>query len=263
MIIRREPKCTSSSTWQFSSSPLIPSLRFAASYIESRMLRRVHLYISSQLLRKNRRGIQSLSPSRLETGDFLDLSGRLQRHIPVGTAAKFSILSWYRGGKSDGRFPPETAGFLYYSVPPVGHPLCGEVRFRITKNQDPRSFADGVDLLLPTSRPWAIPLSFVARCTAYQAIAMLLKQQNLVEPSHLEYLRDRAPSPSRDSAILHSLGQHFYHDLSCAFTTVWVSSGNAIHGVGLTKVLRDGRISQRDLKPYKGECNSTCQMDNI
>ncbi|KAI0707235.1 hypothetical protein C8Q76DRAFT_147606 [Earliella scabrosa] len=58
-------------------------------------------------------------------------------------------------------FPVNTRGFLYLNKHPK-IPMASSLRFRLTQNPDPRSFAQGIDLQTDYGTPWQIPLLALA-----------------------------------------------------------------------------------------------------
>ncbi|EJF56127.1 hypothetical protein DICSQDRAFT_175185 [Dichomitus squalens LYAD-421 SS1] len=80
------------------------------------------------------------------------------------------------------KFPPNTAGFLYYHIPPYSPPLAGEVRFRVTFSPDPASFTQGYDLLMDYGVRWNIPLLYMTDKKEYTGLHTLLLQDGLVTP---------------------------------------------------------------------------------
>ena len=96
------------------------------------------------------------------------------------TAADKSVSLVY-GRTSDAsmvQFPPDTAGFLYYHAPPPGAPdIVGELRFRVTNNSDPSSFAQGHDLLFKGFN-WSLPIMPAVRFM--RVVRQLLLKDGLI-----------------------------------------------------------------------------------
>ena len=126
-------------------------------------------------------------------------------------------------------FPPETEGFFYYWANPET-PVDGQVRFRVTRDGDPSSFATGFDLLGLDGLPWCITLFQVLNMAKYSPLGELLLKENLVTEEIAEQawsLRTRL----KQSAIEHlrskrirpvlKLGQVFSLYLASATFTIW------------------------------------------
>ncbi|KZT25089.1 hypothetical protein NEOLEDRAFT_389281 [Neolentinus lepideus HHB14362 ss-1] len=93
---------------------------------------------------KRSRIITTLSPNRLTTRDFLDLSGSKQLFHPEGhvyyqRTEKSRRLPWPLGSR----------GFLYWHHDQGAPLLSSAVRLRHVPDGQPSSFASGSDLLLP------------------------------------------------------------------------------------------------------------------
>ncbi|KAI0043993.1 hypothetical protein FA95DRAFT_1562748 [Auriscalpium vulgare] len=118
--------------------------------------------------------IRTLDPSKLIPSDFVDLSGlspvtynaRLADNSRLRTA---NALYYAHSKGEDARFPTDTRGFLYFHAP------SREVRFRLASN-DPRHFAEGTDLVLPSGEPWCLPAVVLAtQARAYGLRALLVQ----------------------------------------------------------------------------------------
>ncbi|KAI0044840.1 hypothetical protein FA95DRAFT_1608239, partial [Auriscalpium vulgare] len=115
--------------------------------------------------------IQTLDPSKLIPSDFIDLSGRNRvtynaRLADNSRIRNVAAISYAYSAGNNARFPTDTRGFLYFHAP-----SC-EVRFRLT-SKDPRHFAEGTDLELPSGEPWCfrrIVLATQARAAGFRAL---------------------------------------------------------------------------------------------
>ncbi|KAJ7882287.1 hypothetical protein B0H13DRAFT_928553 [Mycena leptocephala] len=80
-------------------------------------------------------------------------------------------------------------GFLYYHKGPQAAPLEGSIRFRITPNRAPSSFALGQDLLWQSGLPWHITLPQVALQNAFIQFRDQLLSECLVTEEELSQCR--------------------------------------------------------------------------
>lgn len=145
--------------------------------------------------------VSTLDPRQLTPECYVDLSGQssclpelvalpsdtIPSALPASQSPKSHGMA-YRGQAppwNRSSFPPGTAGFLYYHAPPPGgHPLGGEVRFRLTQDQDPSSFASGEDLLLPYGTPWNVRL--IPYHGAAPRFQDMLVQDGFITHEHIE-----------------------------------------------------------------------------
>ncbi|KIM71680.1 hypothetical protein PILCRDRAFT_820866 [Piloderma croceum F 1598] len=136
--------------------------------------------------------------------------------------------SYYTGDRR--HFPEGTRGFLYYCQPNPGAPLvAGQIRFRLTPGNDPASFIQGSDLLMPNGLPWSIPLLMIAgekikdQGDSATGIWQQLVDDGLVTPTLLETwgatMKASKLAPIPSSRIIHSFGQLFHvdFDLNCFY----------------------------------------------
>ncbi|KAJ7458473.1 hypothetical protein FB451DRAFT_1406245 [Mycena latifolia] len=120
---------------------------------------------------------------KLSFFDYLDPSRK------TGVRVRFPVLcrvaGYLRYGMLDAaRVPfPDTRGFLYYHSEPDATPLEGGVRFRVTADNLPASFAGSKDLAAPSGFPWQLSLAQVACHEGYRGIAEQLVHENLVHPN--------------------------------------------------------------------------------
>ncbi|EKM60274.1 uncharacterized protein PHACADRAFT_179643 [Phanerochaete carnosa HHB-10118-sp] len=107
-------------------------------------------------------------------------------------------------------FPPGTHSFFYYRAPPPwAHDLAGEIRFRITKDSDPSSFA-GEHHLLVQGMPWIVTLLFnTPYSAAFHSVLLrdgLLSEDQIRRLGRLEPWRSTLTARAR---LIHSIGQPF------------------------------------------------------
>ncbi|KAI0041128.1 hypothetical protein FA95DRAFT_769456 [Auriscalpium vulgare] len=135
-------------------------------------------FMASRVIRLSRRfDIQTLDPSKLIPSDFVDLSRRKvtytarladNRRPICGVQALYYA---YSKGES-ARFPTDTRGFLYFHAP------SREVRFRLASS-DPRQFAEGTDLALPSGEPWCFRRTVLAKQARAAGFRALLAQDGV------------------------------------------------------------------------------------
>ncbi|TBU22075.1 hypothetical protein BD311DRAFT_733500 [Dichomitus squalens] len=141
------------------------------------------------------RKVRTLDPTKLTPSDYVDFSARIHPSVifvtqssdpddPSNTLLERTGADVTPTGFRDRRFPPNTAGFLYYHIPPYSPPLAGELRFRITPSPDPANFSEGSDLLMEHGVRWTRPLIYMAD-KGYTGVLRLLLQDGLVTPQLL------------------------------------------------------------------------------
>ncbi|THH13319.1 hypothetical protein EW146_g6894 [Bondarzewia mesenterica] len=204
--------------------------------------------------------IRSLDPLRLKATDFHDISNSLRPRYAIEDPDSQSllyttILYEMVAMKNDGRFtfPPGTHGFLYYVHPTLME--AGQLRFRITKNDNPSSFAEGKDLTFSSGLPWHM---VVRSHPKYDAFLQLLRKDNLVKDEHSANVPQiegsnghisvdlRMPRIRTRNPIVTSFGQPFAINLRFTAFSIWVSSGKEIRAFQLQHPLkRHGRMVLR------------------
>lgn len=129
-------------------------------------------------------------------------------------------------------FPPNTGGFLYFHRPPPGAPdLAGDIRFRVTNDPDPASFAAGHDLQL-YGVPWTKALAPWAG--AVRGFESMLLDDGLIMPKQLDRLRMLTKGAGRAQirGAIYAYKQPFTIDLRN--TTTWSTyDGTRIWVLGL------------------------------
>ncbi|TBU38462.1 hypothetical protein BD309DRAFT_971842 [Dichomitus squalens] len=147
--------------------------------------------------RWQRRTVCTLDSTKLTPTDYVDFSMLTQPNVQLvarssdpndasNTSLGRPLARITARGFRDRRFPPNTAGFLYYHTPPYSPPLAGELRFRITPSPDPASFSQGSDLLTEYGVHWKIPLLYMTGKKNYTGLHRLLLQGGLVTPQLLD-----------------------------------------------------------------------------
>ncbi|ETW85356.1 hypothetical protein HETIRDRAFT_414387 [Heterobasidion irregulare TC 32-1] len=173
----------------------------------------------------SRRCLQTLDPHRLRPSDFQDLSDlnkvRLTVPNPPAGRTRSSDIAYDTRKHAEGHYPTGTHGFFYY-LSPVDKLAQGEIRFRITKDDNPANFTSGKDLLLRTGLPWTISMASLLKDTHIVFRHLLLEEKlvpdnyftNLAASVIRESSSRRAPLRRTTSPILTSFGQQFRFDFS-------------------------------------------------
>ena len=200
--------------------------------------------------------VRTLDRTKLTPRDYIDISRIARPRItfaPLSPAphedSNLPHVQINAGPLNEG-FPPNTAGFLYYHVPPYSPPLAGEVRFRITPSSDPASFAAGSDLLMENGLPWRILLLYMAAKDSFGGLCATLLRDQLVTPQLLDTAAsaaaimpqgdDRLQPGSSWAAIVSSFRRGFHLRLGRAWGGTWT-----IVGIGKDTVIGNaGNLGQ-------------------
>ncbi|KAJ7148378.1 hypothetical protein C8R46DRAFT_1065351 [Mycena filopes] len=163
--------------------------------------------------------LSTLNPGALQPSDYLDLSGLHFRYIAFEPATKGLNPALYYDKPARGvfpKFPPQSAGFLYFLRAPDDRPLEGTLRFRLSADERPSSFDTGKDLLLPTGLPWKQLLPQLLHVKLRKVGAQLLRENIVTETEisrcHQVFGKGRKIPPS--ATTLFHLGQEFPVDFS-------------------------------------------------
>ncbi|KAJ7082661.1 hypothetical protein B0H15DRAFT_1024426 [Mycena belliarum] len=173
----------------------------------------------------------TLNPSLIIPADYMDVSGRRQFVFYSGltTGAGDSegrrlALNYVRQKGRYIQFPDNTHGFLYYKSHPHNTSLAGSVRFRVTHDNAPSSFAHGHDLLTPSGAPWQVILPQIAYRPRFASVAAQLLRDCLVTKDLLSRCRDvfrERTHIHRNFNIVFTFNStflvHFSHDVRCSF----------------------------------------------
>ncbi|KAF8335215.1 hypothetical protein F5887DRAFT_1079293 [Amanita rubescens] len=126
----------------------------------------------------------TLNLSKLSHTDFLDVSNKSARNIWFKHSPRATMI------RSRVGFPGNTQGFFYYHVPPPHlPPAMGQLRFRITPNNDPSTFNSGSDLLTSGPVPWGLSLFHLAGSEKYEDLCAQLVAEGLISRELLERCR--------------------------------------------------------------------------
>ncbi|THH04129.1 hypothetical protein EW146_g10258, partial [Bondarzewia mesenterica] len=178
------------------------------------------------------RYIRNLDPQHITSSDFRDISGLFGTRFYVETFEETPQQIFYERTRGYpfllSRFPPGTHGFLYYHRQ-TGGTEEGQVRFRITKDANPTSFAEGEDLLLRKGFPWYIPesrlhLSGLASLISKDDVAT---KPEMIPAEQQDVTRyDRLPLVVRDqNRPVFAFGQLFSLSFSSMRNCIWIGYG--------------------------------------
>ncbi|GLB38767.1 hypothetical protein LshimejAT787_0506320 [Lyophyllum shimeji] len=129
--------------------------------------------------------VRTLRRDQLQSEDFVDVSDSKTRTILLGPeklAAKIGYEPDQTHKRGVGRrlsFPPDARGFLYYHCDPSFPPTAGEIRFRLTPDDNPATFEHGTDLIDRDGLPWSIPLWKIANTASLKEQVI---RDELVQP---------------------------------------------------------------------------------
>ncbi|TBU54995.1 hypothetical protein BD310DRAFT_951062 [Dichomitus squalens] len=229
-------------------------------------------------LSRQYRIVRTLDPTKLTPSDYVDFSEKFIPRVNIVTQSSHpedatNLLPQRLSagviatGFRDRRFPPNTAGFLYYHTPPYSPPLAGEVRFRVTPSPDPASFTQGYDLLMDYGVRWNIPLLYMTDKKEYTGLHTLLLQDGLVTPqlsdiaaSAVEGLNKTAHGRKisfRRTVLVSSFGRGFYirvghHNGYCMSIGTDTVVKKRVECVAEFRVPVDGSGGGAQYSPYEG-----------
>lgn len=148
-------------------------------------------------------------------------------------------------------FPDNTRGFLYYKSPKQGYPdIAGSLRFRVVSGPH-SSFANGVDLKLPTGGVWQIHIYTVVRAERHAGLLIKLLEEGLVSPSVVEKIRSLPPALLQSQGqILYKLEDPFVARLHCVESLVCMTQESVKTGP-IMPIFIDARQHIK-MHPYEG-----------
>jgi hypothetical protein len=148
-------------------------------------------------------------------------------------------------------FPDKTRGFLYYKSPDPGNPdFSGTLRFRVISDGS-NSFADGVDLKLPSGLTWEMHLYSSFRTARHAGLVEKLVEEELVSPSVVEKLHGLPTLLlHRSCQILYRLEDPFVSNLHGTASLVVMTQDGVASGPVLS-TFHDPRKAI-NVFPYRG-----------
>ena len=205
---------------------------------------------------KPKKIVQTLERAHLSKSDHLELS-HLGRFViqcdPNNDSPKLRARLTMHPKDDQPPFPEHTHGFLYFV--PAPHPavqLASQVRFRITRDDDPNSFDEGKDLLNPDYTPWNIPLVSIARIPRFGGLRHLLLSHALVPPLVLETAGGLDVRIGPPAKIIHSLGQLFSLQFTVLKPIFCFASATTMHQKAL-RIFEDWRGEGTRKALYSGK----------
>ena len=145
-------------------------------------------------------------------------------------------------------FPPDTKAFLYYTIPPGGPRIAGELRLRVASSDDPASFESGSDLLGLNGSPWSRSL-FILSKHCIPLYEMLRKEGHV--PDDLHAVLSTFPPKSRiETQRLYSLNDTFTVDFSFYKRSLSVITEQGIETIRFIGMFSEARPTS--CSPYTG-----------
>ncbi|KAG6853273.1 hypothetical protein C0991_005544 [Blastosporella zonata] len=187
----------------------------------------------------------------LQSSDFVDISGYRVPSINICSTGSVELRYAYRSGPLP--FPPNTRGFLYYHRPGNLPPGCGELRFRLTADNDPTKFLEGTDLIGYDATPWSISFSTLI-IGRYAPIRKHLVHYNLIPQSvvtSVEKLREARAMMKTSPRELYYLEQPFMFDMETHHLNFRAITATQVRTMSLRQFFVDFR-EQAFLLAYKG-----------
>jgi hypothetical protein len=156
--------------------------------------------------------IVTLDPKKLaeKKQQCLHIGGRTAfRPAPLDRSNAALYYESGKDGSPHALYPPNTKGFLYYSISPGRPRIAGELRFRVTSTDDHTSFESGSDLLRRNGLPWSRPLYVLSKVVL--PLYENLKEEGFV-PDDFDKVLQTFPSVRlqyRKSQVLYTLNDTF------------------------------------------------------
>jgi hypothetical protein len=185
-----------------------------ATYISAKRIRPIRPSLSSsswQVIPKvtKLKTVHHLSPDNLAPEDFMDFTD--------GTRVLLNRDRLHISYYPSALVPAGSAGFFYVHLPDPAHPIGATLRFKVTNNPDPSSFAIGRDLCLPgpENLPWTkcIP-SLVHGQTVGGDLSRKLCEEGIIREEILDFWKLSRPAGHINSRILTDASQTFVIDFS-------------------------------------------------
>lgn len=170
--------------------------------------------------------IRTLRPENLAPEDLVDVSHKT-RPCVVGANNTRCFVHYDYAWDNRLRcvpFPERTRGFLYFHQHTT--PLLGALRLRLAAS--PNEFHTSTDLLLPSGKPWGIPLMAMAvHEQGYTSVRQRLHADDLVSEASMSELSTLVRSArlgrwNRSAQIITALGDTFELDLATRLESVWI-----------------------------------------
>ncbi|KAG6888307.1 hypothetical protein C0992_008872 [Termitomyces sp. T32_za158] len=208
--------------------------------------RQVRATILQYATARYHRHCHTLDPHLFRTSDIIDLSGLTIPRVEV--EGDLVALHYFNSGKNRLAFPHNARGFLYYHREPGTPPSSGEIRFRVTPDDDVMDFDNGTDLTSSNYMTWSISLFQVSNLGMLPFRSLLIREgwadNALIDSMAGKVFRGQ-------KRPLHYLEQPFVIDLQCHDIILRVFDGVTVAKVRLQLPFRDNRMMV-EANPYSG-----------
>jgi hypothetical protein len=159
-------------------------------------------------------------------------------------------------------YPRDTKAFLYYSTPPEGLRIAGELRFRVTSCDDPASFDSGSDLMKPNGQLWSRQLSILR--ISYKSLYGKLREEGLVPDDLDAVLSTRTSRISKyqhqGQQLLNTINDTFIVDFSIHPPDFCVITEHGAEILPFAVPTNQARGGGRRRKPYTGAYYTNHQL---
>ena len=201
--------------------------------------------------------IATLDPNKFAEKEQQTLEiGNLDRFRPFISLHKewkpvMAPLLCYYSTDTTVSISPDTKAFLYYFTSPERPRIAGELRLRVVSSDDPASFKNGSDLLLPNGQAWSRPLYSLSKY--YLPLYEKLREDQLV-PDDLDTVLSTLLSQRpkyRRTQLLYTLNDPFIIDFSRVESTFFAITEQGMERLRFRNPFSDFRNSP-DVTPYTG-----------
>ncbi|KAG6879153.1 hypothetical protein C0992_004749 [Termitomyces sp. T32_za158] len=188
----------------------------------------------------------TLDPRLFRTSDIIDLSGWALPRVEV--EGDLVSLHYFKSCDTRVAFPDNARGFLYYHREPGTPPSSGEIRFRVTPDDDVMDFDNGTDLTTPNYMTWSISLFQMSNIGMLPFRSLLIREgwadDFLIDSMSGKVFRGQ-------KRPLHYLEQPFVLNLQCNNFMFRVFDGETVGIVRFQWPFRDNRLMVK-ANPYSG-----------
>lgn len=202
-------------------------------------------------------------------GDCLNVSSIKRKTIFLSSVPKPVDLNYETVLHRKKGFPLSTRGFLYYHDP---HPLpgfLGHLRFRVTPTNDPSTFKQGHDLLLPSREPWQYPLLSKRNPGITDILLSQLQHEGLIDErttTQLDQLhRHFGLAVPAISDIITRLGQEFFYNFLCGeiLSIINISEQGELLVGKVTLRISNMKIPYEEKRRFQGELFSNYSQPRL
>lgn len=191
--------------------------------------------------------VSTLDYTRLTSDNFLIFSDRFsvaprvyRSSVSAGGAGTHAYL--HASGMHNGRFPQNARGFLYYHLAPNAPALAGQVRFRVTGNNDPALFHSSEDLLRADRLPWKIPVIILPSRVGYRTLLRRLVDDGLIS-EHVLRAVSSLPSnvltvSTNSTRTIHAFGQPFLLKFGHSDQSIYFIGADTVRQARISPIAR-------------------------